>query len=265
MSRGRSLFADQTGKTVLVVEDERDVRASLRCGLQDQGFGVIEADSRNKALDMIRRHPVDLVTLDLCLGSDDGLDLARDLRELRNVPIIIVTALGDPQDRVRGLENGADDYITKPFHFSEIAMRINAVLRRYELEASASTGTETLQMLDFDHCVFDTRRRFVRKRDGRHIDLTETELRLLELFIRHPGRVLSRDEISLTLRGQAWSPLDRTIDGHVARLRRKIDPGHEEPLLIRSVRGVGYVFTGEVVPEEGADGQAHDAAPVQDH
>src|SRR6056297_3065228 len=134
MSRGRSLFADQTGKTVLVVEDERDVRASLRCGLQDQGFGVIEADSRNKALDMIRRHPVDLVTLDLCLGSDYGLDLARDLRELRNVPIIIVTALGDPQDRVRGLENGADDYITKPFHFSEIAMRINAVLRRYELE-----------------------------------------------------------------------------------------------------------------------------------
>lgn len=266
------MSADQTGKTVLVVEDERDVRESLRNGLQHEGFDVIEADSRCKALDMIRRTPVDLVTLDLCLGADDGLGLAREMRELRNVPIIIVTALGDPQDRVRGLENGADDYITKPFHFSEVVMRMTAVLRRYELEASASAGADIPQLLDFDHCVFDTRRRSVRKLDGRPVDLTETELRLLELFIRHPGRVLSRDEISLTLRGQVWSPLDRTIDGHVARLRRKIDPGLDEPMLIRSVRGVGYVFTGEVVPEDGPDGVPEDcpddrapgATPAQD-
>lgn len=258
---------DQTGKTVLVVDDERDVRASLRSGLQDRGFDVLEADSRDGALDLIRRKPVDLVTLDLCLGSDDGLELARELRAARNVPIIIVTALGAPQDRVRGLENGADDYITKPFHLSEVVMRMNTVLRRYELEASASadTGPGAPRMLDFDHCVFDTRRRSVRKRDGRHIDLTETELRLLELFVRHPGRVLSRDEISLSLRGQAWSPLDRTIDGHVARLRRKIDPGHDEPLLIRSVRGVGYVFTGEVGPETDPGDPAPGARPLQDH
>ncbi|WP_050774242.1 response regulator transcription factor [Roseobacter sp. AzwK-3b] len=257
---------NQTGTTVLVVEDERDVRACLRTGLQDRGFDVLEAESRDSALDMIRRNPVDLVTLDLCLGADDGLELARELREARNVPIIIVTALAAPQDRVRGLENGADDYITKPFHLSEVVMRMTKVLRRYELEASASadSGPDLPHLLDFDHCVFDTRRRFVRKLDGRPIDLTDTELRLLELFVRHPGRVLSRDEISLALRGQAWSPLDRTIDGHVARLRRKIDPGHDEPLLIRSVRGVGYVFTGEVCPETDPDDPVPGAMPAQD-
>ena len=257
---------NQTGTTVLVVEDERDVRACLRTGLQDRGFDVLEAESRDSALDMIRRNPVDLVTLDLCLGADDGLELARELREARNVPIIIVTALGAPQDRVRGLENGADDYITKPFHLSEVVMRMTKVLRRYELEASASadSGPHLPHLLDFDHCVFDTRRRFVRKLDGRPIDLTDTELRLLELFVRHPGRVLSRDEISLALRGQTWSPLDRTIDGHVARLRRKIDPGHDEPLLIRSVRGVGYVFTGEVCPETDPDDPVPGAMPAQD-
>lgn len=259
------MFADRTDKTLLVVDDDLDVRASMLDGLREQGFGVIEADSRDTALEVIRATPVDLVTLDLCLGADDGLDLAREIRALRNVPIIIVTALGDPADRVRGLENGADDYITKPFLLSEIVMRITNVLRRYELEAASAPGAEIPPVLDFDHCVFDTRRRLVRKRDGGHIDLTDTELRLLELFVRHPGRVFSRDEISLALRGQAWSPLDRTIDGHVARLRRKIDHGHDEQLLIRSVRGVGYVFTGDVVCDGVGDDPAHGAAPAQDH
>lgn len=259
------MFADRTDKTLLVVDDDLDVRASMLDGLREQGFGVIEADSRDTALEVIRATPVDLVTLDLCLGADDGLDLAREIRALRNVPIIIVTALGDPADRVRGLENGADDYITKPFLLSEIVMRITNVLRRYELEAASAPGAEIPPVLDFDHCVFDTRRRLVRKRDGGQIDLTDTELRLLELFVRHPGRVFSRDEISLALRGQAWSPLDRTIDGHVARLRRKIDHGHDESLLIRSVRGVGYVFTGDVVCDGGADDPALGAAPAQDH
>lgn len=259
------MFADRTDKTLLVVDDDRDVRASMLDGLRDQGFGVIEAECRDRALQVIRASPVDLVTLDLRLGADNGLDLAREIRALRNVPIIIVTALDGPRDRVRGLENGADDYVTKPFLLSEIVMRINNVLRRYELEAASAPGAETPPVLDFDHCVFDTRRRLVRKRDGGHIDLTDTELRLLELFVRHPGRLFSRDEICFTLRGQAWSPLDRTIDGHVARLRRKIDHGHDEPLLIRSVRGVGYVFTGEVVRDGGADDPALGAAPAQDH
>jgi DNA-binding response OmpR family regulator len=131
-------------------------------------------------------------------------------------------------------------------------MRINQVLRRYELEENNHPG-DIPEKIDFDHCVFDTRKRAVHKIGGDDLDLTETELRLLEIFVRRPGRVLSRDDISLSLRGQEWSPLDRTIDGHVARLRRKIEPESDSPNLIKSVRGVGYVFTGDVKPVTASD------------
>ncbi len=236
-------------RTVLVVDDESDLRMTLRLGLEAEGYEVIEASDRRTALSQLEKHDVDLVTLDLGLGPDEGFSFARDLREKKNVPVILVTGRADPQDRVRGLENGADDYITKPFHFREIVMRIEQVLRRYELEESQQ-AEHVPKQIDFDHCVFDTHKRFVRKTNGDDLDLTETELRLLEIFVRHPGRVLSRDEISLNLRGQEWSPLDRTIDGHVARLRRKIETDTDGPQLIKSVRGVGYVFTGEVKPVE---------------
>ncbi|MRU16116.1 response regulator transcription factor [Roseovarius sp. A21] len=239
-------------KTVLVVDDEHDLRLTLRKGLEADGFKVIEAADRNEALRGIKNYGVDIVTLDLGFGPDDGFSFARELREQRNVPVILVTGRSDPQDRVRGLENGADDYITKPFHFREIVMRINQVLRRYELEENHQP-TDIPEKIDFDHCVFDTRKRFVHKNNGDDLDLTETELRLLEIFVRRPGRVLSRDEISLSLRGQEWSPLDRTIDGHVARLRRKIEPESDSPNLIKSVRGVGYVFTGDVKPVTASD------------
>lgn len=239
-------------KTVLVIDDEQDLRLTLRKGLEADGFKVIEAADRNDALQRIKTHCIDIVTLDLGFGPDDGFSFARDLREQRNVPVILVTGRSDPQDRVRGLENGADDYITKPFHFREIVMRINQVLRRYELEENQRPD-DIPEKIDFDHCVFDTRKRAVHKIGGDDLDLTETELRLLEIFVRRPGRVLSRDEISLSLRGQEWSPLDRTIDGHVARLRRKIEPESDSPNLIKSVRGVGYVFTGEVNPATATD------------
>ncbi|WP_306152698.1 response regulator transcription factor [Roseovarius sp. MMSF_3281] len=229
------------------MDDESDLRMTLRLGLEAEGYDVIEAADRGTAISNVKRHDVDLVTLDLGLGPDEGFSFARELRETRNVPVILVTGRADPQDRVRGLENGADDYITKPFHFREIVMRVEQVLRRYELEESQNSAHFPKQ-IDFDHCVFDTRKRFVRKGNGDVLDLTETELRLLEIFVRHPGRVLSRDDISLKLRGQEWSPLDRTIDGHVARLRRKIEVDTDGPQLIKSVRGVGYVFTGDVKP-----------------
>lgn len=239
-------------KTVLVVDDESDLRQTLRKGLEAEGFEVIEAATRSEALRHINNHGVHIVTLDLGLGPDDDFSFARDLREQRNVPVILVTGRSDPQDRVRGLENGADDYITKPFHFREIVMRINQVLRRYELEENHQAA-DIPDKIDFDHCVFDTRKRFVHRANGDDLDLTETELRLLEIFVRHPGRVLSRDDISLSLRGQKWSPLDRTIDGHVARLRRKIEPEGDGPHLIKSVRGIGYVFTGDVKPLTASD------------
>jgi len=247
---------EPNNKTVLVIDDESDLRMTMRLGLEAEGFSVIEASTQQEALSAIGTHDISIVTLDLGFGPDDGFSFARELREQRNVPVILVTGRSDPHDRVRGLENGADDYITKPFHFREIVMRIEHVLHRYELEAGRN-GTEVPSQIDFDHCIFDTRRRYVRKIDGGDLELTETELRLLEIFVSNPGRVLSRDDISLSLRGHEWSPLDRTIDGHVARLRRKLEPSTESPQLIKSVRGVGYVFAGEIKSLDEASDKEH--------
>jgi DNA-binding response OmpR family regulator len=206
------------------------------------------SEARDKAA-LLRRltEPVDLITLDLGLGGEDGLELARQIRAVRNIPIVMITGRGAPIDRVAGLEHGADDYISKPFHIREVVLRIHNVLRRYELEESVPKPS-TAQRYAFDLCVMDSTKREVTKVDGALLDLTESEFLLLEIFLRHPARVLSRDEILQMLRGRDWSPLDRTIDGHVARLRRKIEPPGEAPTLIKSVRGVGYVFTGEVKP-----------------
>jgi DNA-binding response OmpR family regulator len=230
-------------KTILVVEDDRDVRDALVTGLALEGFVVVEAESRDTAIAQLRQGRIDLITLDIGLGKDDGLALAREIRAIANVPILIVTGRAAPIDRVRGLEHGADDYVTKPFHIREIALRAQALLRRYD---NLSEGDRVVpDSYSYSDAVLDLRRRELRKLDdGSLIDLTETEIKLLELFLRYPARVLSRDEINTFLRGRDWSPLDRSLDGHVARLRRKIEPLADEPRLIKSVRGVGYVFCG---------------------
>jgi two-component system OmpR family response regulator len=227
--------------TILLVEDDRHTRDMLRRGLEDEGFAIVEADSRREMFDCLDRYPIALITLELGVG-DNGLDLTREIRSKLNVPIFIITSRRTPLDRVAILENGADDYVTKPFHIKEIVLRIRAVLRRYGSDIESPLApTEVYQ---FDDRVLDARKRELRrKHDNSLIDLTETEFKILELLLRHPARVLSRDEIARALRGHEWSPNDRTIDGHIARLRRKIEPAGDER-LIKSVRGVGYVFCG---------------------
>ncbi len=159
----------------------------------------------------------------------------------------MITGLDTPLDRVTGLEHGADDYITKPFHIREVVIRVRRVLATYGLIGESPLRASEPRHIFFDGFLFDSRKREVRTSGGAHLELTETEVQLLELFLRYPGRVLSRDEITRLLRGHDWSPLDRMVDGHVSRLRRKVDAeGEDEPRLIKSVRGVGYVFTGEV-------------------
>ena len=230
---------------ILVVDDEAAVCAILREAFEAEGFVVSEARDKAALFRSLEAESVDLITLDLALGHDDGLELARQIRALRNIPIVMITGRGAPFDRVVGLEHGADDYISKPFHIREVVLRIHSVLRRYHLEEIIPKPSAEQQHA-FVVGVLDPAKREVRKVDGTLLDLTESEFLLLEIFLRNPARVLSRDEILQMLRGRDWSPLDRTIDGHVARLRRKIEPPGEAPTLIKSVRGVGYVFTGEV-------------------
>lgn len=223
-------------KTILIVDDEPDVRRSLRQMLESEGWRVREAADAGGMMDEIERGGIDLVTLDLGLGADDGFSLARDLRARRNIPVVIVSGHGAPTDRAQGLMAGADDYIVKPFDSREVVIRLHRVLDKY---AQLSDPVE----MSFDGSHVDLKRGVVTHHDGRREELTDLESKLLELFLKRPEQVLSRDDITRALHGRDWSPYDRTIDGHVARLRRKIEPPGEAPSLIRSVRGVGYVFT----------------------
>jgi two-component system, OmpR family, response regulator len=235
-------------QTILIVDDEAEVRALLRTGLEGEGYAVLEAADGGQALALVERVPISLVTLDLKLGGEDGLKVARELRTARNVPIIMITGKGDAIDRVVGLELGADDYIPKPFLMREVTARVRAVLRRYMVGAGTATTATELdgERYAFDGWSVDIPRREVRDPRGEVRDLTTAEFNLLALFLQRPGRVLSRDEIMDLLKGHDWTPMDRSIDALVARLRKKLEPDSERPALVKTVRGVGYVFAGTV-------------------
>jgi DNA-binding response OmpR family regulator len=225
--------------TLLVVDDEQSVRETLRAGFEGEGWTVLEASDSATAIKLLEHHPVDLITLDLFLRDEDGFVLAAELRARRNIPVLIISGGGQPFDRVKGLELGADDYVVKPFHIREVILRVNRILDNYR-------NAVEVDVVAFDNFQFDMRRRQVTDGNGALVDLTGMELDLLELFVRHPGRVLTRDDISHALFEREWSPHDRTIDGHIARLRRKIEPPGDAPSLIRSVRGIGYAFSTDV-------------------
>jgi DNA-binding response OmpR family regulator len=233
--------------TILVIDDEPEVRRILRRALETEGFSVVEASHGHEALAALRETQIDLVTLDLKLDGFDGLELAKEIRSIRNAPLIMITGKDSQIDRIVGLEHGADDYIVKPFNLRETMLRVQRVLRRYEAPLAASEGDASgPRMHAFDHCVLDLAKRELRSGQDALIDLTDTEFRLLALFVENSARVLSRDELARVVQGRDWSPLDRTLDGHVARLRRKLEDATDEPRIIKTVRGVGYVFASDV-------------------
>ncbi len=229
----------------MVVDDEPGVRQVLRLCLEGAGYRVLEAASETQLREALAREPIDLVTLDLGLDGEDGLDLTQGIRACRNVPIVMISGRGDAEDRIAGLERGADDYIAKPFHLREVTLRIGSVLARYARPLASPEDAPA--KLAFEGYVLDPFARELYRSDGARVDLTETEFRLIDLFARNAGRVLSRDELWRVLRGREHMPLDRTLDGHVARLRGKLAaPDDEQARLIKSVRGVGYVFAADV-------------------
>ena len=242
----RNWIFPMTQRTILVADDEALVRQALRQVLEDEGWRVREAETTGQMMQAVETGPVDLVTLDLGFCGetcDNGLDCARQLRRRYNVPVVVISGRSAPFDRASGLAAGADDYIVKPFENQEVAIRIRRILERYGALAGPRGA------MTFAHGTVDLRHRVMRHHSGRQEELTGLEAQLLDLFLSHPSQILSRDEINRALHGRDWSPFDRSIDGHVARLRRKFEPEGEAPRLIRSVRGVGYVFTGEPLPE----------------
>lgn len=239
----------RTSKTrILVVDDDAKIRTLLRRLFEGEGWEVSEASCRDEVRGQLAERRVDLVTLDLMLGGEDGLTIARELRQESNVPIIMVSGKGDTIDRVVGLELGADDYITKPFHVREVLARVRAVLRRTEESAAPNVTIATREAFCFGGFVIDLSKRELRGPDGALVPLTTAEFALLEVFVRNVNRVLSRDRIMDLTKGHEWNPLDRTIDNHVARLRKKIERDPDNPLFIKTVRGIGYSFTTDIVP-----------------
>jgi two-component system, OmpR family, response regulator len=231
---------------ILVVDDEPEIRMLLRKCFEREGFQVTEACNGAELRARIEQGPVSLITLDLTLGGDDGLELAREVRARCNVPIVMITGKGDTIDRVVGLELGADDYITKPFQLREVLARVRAVLRRYGAgEAPVAPTPSAHERYAFDGMVLDIARRDLARHGGELQELTTAEFNLLEIFVKRPHRVLSRDNIMDLLKGHDWSPLDRSIDALVGRLRKKIEADPDHPRLIKTVRGIGYAFTAD--------------------
>jgi len=232
--------------SILIVEDDPAVREMMAEYLDGHGYAVAQAESGEAMRRALAARVPDVVLLDVNLGGEDGLSLARYLREHHDLGIIMVTAAGDVVDRVVGLEVGADDYIAKPFDPRELLARLKSLLRRVEGRAAQGTGkavaraaTSTVRV---GRCTLDLSAHRLLDAQGEEIALTSMEFDLLRVFTEHPNQVLSRDQLLTHTRNREWEPFDRSIDIRIARLRKKIEPDPEKPRYIKTIRGAGYLF-----------------------
>jgi DNA-binding response OmpR family regulator len=236
--------------TILVVDDDPDIRDLLEDYLGDQGYKVIAVPAADAFRKALSEYEPDVVLLDVGLPGEDGLSLARHVREHFDVGIIMVSGAGETVDRIIGLEIGADDYLAKPFDLRELHARVKSVLRRYKHQPDrlpAVAGGDSaasrrvrfgIGLLDLDSCLLlDT--------DGKEIPITAMEFELLKVFATRPNRPLSRDQLLTLTQNRDWDPYDRSIDIRIARLRRKIEPDPGKPCYLKTVRGMGYMFVPE--------------------
>ena len=236
---------------IAILDDEVDITVLISNYLGGRGFRVTQAHRGADLMALMAADPPALVLLDLGLPGEDGLAIARQLRERWHCGLVILTGRGDAVDKIVGLEVGADDYVTKPFDLRELLARITAVLRRTTaavqpapVAAQASPGRQRLQFAGWE---IDTGLRSLRSPEGEPVTLTTGEFDLLRTFAEHAGRVLSRDFLLEHTRGREAGPFDRTIDVQVGRLRRKLRDDTDDPRLIKAVRGAGYVLLPSVV------------------
>ena len=231
---------------IAILDDEVEITVLLCNYLQSRGYRVTQLHSGRALMALM---PVDtpaLVLLDLGLPGEDGLSIARQLRERWNCGLVIVTGRGDAVDKIVGLEVGADDYVTKPFDLRELLARITAVLRRSTVERAPTAGeaapTPVRRRLQFLGWEIDVAAHSLTNPEGHAVSLTTGEFELLCTFADHAGRILSRDFLLGETRGREAAPFDRTIDVQVGRLRKKLGDDIDNPRVIKSVRGAGYVF-----------------------
>ena len=228
--------------SVLICDDERDLREMLQEYLQKRGFSVRLAANAAELRDQIAEEAPDIVILDINMPGEDGLSALRGIRSDGDLPVVMLTAAGETVDRIVGLEMGADDYLGKPVDLRELEARLKAVLRRRSGPAPAAetaNGAMTAQFGDFTLDLDSTK---LFSADGDEVPLTAMEFRLLKLFAENKSRVLNRDQILEQAHDRSWDPFDRSIDIRISRLRRKIEKNPQKPSVIRTVRGIGYIF-----------------------
>ena len=230
---------------VLIVDDEPRIAELVRKYLSLEGYRVSTARDGEAMFQVLGDGPVDLILLDLVMPGRDGLALTRLVRERSSVPIIMLTGQGDTIDRVVGLENGADDYMTKPFDLRELLARVRSVLRRRSLEASPA---RTEPGYRFAGWLLDPAARQLTSPEGQDVPLTTAEYNLLSVFVESPNRVLTRDHLLDRVSSRRSDPFDRSIDVMIGRLRRKLGDDAAELPMVKTVRGAGYVFTAKVTP-----------------
>jgi two-component system phosphate regulon response regulator OmpR len=226
---------------ILIVDDDLSLRELLERYLTEQGFRTAAVNGGEAMKIWLQDHKPDLVVMDLMLPGEDGLSLTRHLRATTEVPVLILSAKGEDIDRIVGLEIGADDYLSKPFNPRELVARIRAVLRR---GSKQQEDPEDDNIYRFGPYVLNLNNYSLR-RDKEDVSLTNGEISLLALFVQHPNRVLSRDQLIELLKGYDRSPFDRSIDVRITRLRHKIEPEPKHPRYIRTIWGKGYLFSPE--------------------
>jgi two-component system OmpR family response regulator len=229
---------------LLVVDDQKEICEVVEQYLSGEGYRVSVANDGDGMRRVMAQHAIDLVILDLMLPGEDGLALARQLRETSSLGIIILTGRGETVDRIIGLEMGADDYLPKPFHLRELLARVKSVLRRVSsrMDEEKPAGLPA-NKARFAGWQLDLATRELMSPQGEEVRLTTGEFDLLAAFVNNANQVLSRDRLLDLARNREAGPFDRTIDVQVGRLRRKLEPDAQNPTIIKTVRGTGYIFT----------------------
>ena len=229
---------------IVIVDDQPEICELVYNYLTGEGYRVSTANDGASMRRILQQYEVDLVLLDIMLPGDDGLSLARQLRAQSDIGIIILTGRGETVDRIIGLEMGADDYLPKPFHLRELLARVKSVLRRASARGEPSKPAP--QSAVFNGWRLDLTSRELTAPSGQEVRLTTGEFDLLAAFVGNANQVLSRDRLLDLARNRASGPFDRTIDVQVGRLRKKLEDDPQNPSLIKTVRGSGYIFTASV-------------------
>lgn len=233
-----------TKANILIVDDDPKIQQLMKEFLQQRDYGVIVAKDGIEMNALLSTYPADLIILDLMLPGEDGFQLCQRLRQVGNqVPVLMLTAIGEDEQRLKGFELGADDYLTKPFNPEELLARINAILRRAQLTQHFAAYNK----LCFAGWTLDKMKHCLHSPEQVEVSLTDGEFRLLEALAEHAPEVVSRDALLEIVEGRQAGPFDRSIDVRISRLRQKLDDNPKKPTLIKTVRAGGYLLSAEVI------------------